>query len=468
MEHLNTFVTLLNDFLYGKFLITLLIVCGLTFTIATRCVQLRLFLEIFRVLFEKKKGKNDVSSFQALMVSTASRVGTGNIVGVSAAICLGGFGAVPWMWLIAMLGMASAFAETVLAQIFKKKSDKGAFGGPAYYIEFLTKNRLIPLLFILALISTFMVGFNMLASYNIQDSFSGFDFYNKETSPIYIGLILTTVVGYVLLGGGERIIKFATLLVPFMGLIYISISAFVVFNNIEYLPEMFKRMFSEAFDFQAIFGGFTGSCVMYGIKRALFSNEAGMGSAPNAAGCADVSHPVKQGLVQVFSVFLDTMIICTATALMCLSSGIEPSAELNGVPYVLKVAESAFGSYGNIIIAVTITLFAFTTIIGNLFYVDKSFFYIFRTVPNKSFFLIYRLFATFIVMIGALLSSDLLWGIADITMGCMALINVVTIVFLSKYVVGALKDYQEQKKQGLDPHFKASSIGLEGQTDYWK
>jgi AGCS family alanine or glycine:cation symporter len=188
------------------------------------------------------------------MVSTASRVGTGNIVGVSAAICLGGFGAVPWMWLIAMLGMASAFAETVLAQIFKKKSDKGAFGGPAYYIEFLTKNRLIPLLFILALISTFMVGFNMLASYNIQDSFSGFDFYNKDTSPIYIGLILTTVVGYVLLGGGERIIKFATLLVPFMGLIYISISAYVVLNNIDYLPEMFRRMFAEAFDFQAIFG----------------------------------------------------------------------------------------------------------------------------------------------------------------------------------------------------------------------
>jgi AGCS family alanine or glycine:cation symporter len=153
---------------------------------------------------------------------------------------------------------------------------------------------------------------------------------------------------------------------------------------------------------------------------------------------------------------------------MCLSSGIEPSAELNGVPYVLKVADSVFGTYGNIIISVTITLFAFTTIIGNLFYVDKSFFYIFRTVPNKSFFLIYRLFATFIVMIGALLSSDLLWGIADITMGCMALINVVTIVLLSKYVVGALKDYQKQKKEGLDPHFKASSIGLENQTDYWK
>jgi AGCS family alanine or glycine:cation symporter len=313
-----------------------------------------------------------------------------------------------------------------------------------------------------------MVGFNMLASYNIQDSFSGFDFYNKDTSPMYIGLILTTVVGYVLLGGGERIIKFATLLVPIMGLIYIGISAYVVLNNIDFLPEMFRRMFAEAFDFQAIFGGFTGSCVMYGIKRALFSNEAGMGSAPNAAGCADVSHPVKQGLVPVFSVFLDTMIICTATALMCLSSGIEPTAELNGVPYVLKVAESAFGSYGNIIIAVTITLFAFTTIIGNLFYVDKSFFYIFRTVPNKSFFLIYRLFATFIVMIGALLSSELLWGIADITMGCMALINVVTIVFLSKYVVGALKDYQKQRKAGVDPHFKASSIGLENQTDYWK
>ena len=209
MDLLDNFVTIVNNFLYGMLLIAMLLVCGLFFSVSTRFVQFRYFFEIFKVIFEKKSDMNGVSSFQALMVSTASRVGTGNIVGVSAAICMGGYGAVPWMWLIAVLGMASAFAETVLAQIFKKSSQRGCYGGPAYYIEYLAGNRLVPLLFIFSLIATFMVGFNMLASYNLQDAFSGFDFYDRETSPMYIGIILTVTVGYVLLGGGHRIIKFS-------------------------------------------------------------------------------------------------------------------------------------------------------------------------------------------------------------------------------------------------------------------
>ncbi len=468
MELLDNFISLINDFLYGKLLILMLLVCGVFFSILTRFAQFRLFPEIFKVILEKRTDQAGVSSFQALMVSTASRVGTGNIVGVSTAICMGGFGAVPWMWLIALLGMASAFAETVLAQIFKKRSSKGSYGGPAYYIEYVSKNRLIPLLFIVSLISTFMVGFNMLASYNLQDSFSGFAFYDKDTSPIYIGLIVTFIVGYVLLGGGHRIIKFTTFLVPCMGILYIIIAGIVVFNHLDFLPTVFSRMFREALDFDAIFGGFTGSCLMYGIKRALYSNEAGMGSAPNAAACADVSHPVKQALVQVFSVFLDTMIICSATALMCLCSGVEPDETLNGVPYVLKVAEATFGGYGNIIVSGTITLFAFTTIIGNLFYVDKAFIYIFRGIPNKSFFLIYRLFATAIVMIGALLPSALLWNIADLTMGCMAFINVICILLLYKYVIRTLNDYLDQKRTGKNPVFRISNIGLSHKSDYWE
>lgn len=468
MDLLNSFVTIINDFLYGWVLIAMLLVSGVFFTVRTMGAQFRMFPEIFRVIFEKKRESRGVSSFQALMVSTASRVGTGNIVGVSSAICLGGFGAVPWMWAIACLGMSSAFAETVLAQIFKKHAGNGGFyGGPAHYIEFITGNRLIPLLFLFSLISTFMIGFNMLASYNLQDSFSGFDFYNPETSPMYIGLAITILTGYVILGGGHRIIRFTTSLVPVMGLCYVIIAAIVIVSHADYLPDVFERMFREALNFEAIFGGFAGSCVMYGIRRALYSNEAGMGSAPNAAACADVSHPVKQGLVQVFSVFLDTMIICTATALMCLCSGVEPGPELNGVPYVLKVAESAFGEYGNIIIAATITLFAFTTIIGNLFYVDKAFIYVFRKVPNRSFLLIYRIMATIIVMLGALLPSALLWNIADLTMGCMAFINVICILILSKYVARALRDYREQKRQGKNPEFRAASIGLENKTECW-
>ncbi len=468
MELLNSYIALVDDYLYSNFLIALLLLCGVVFTVLTRFVQFRLFFDVFRIIFERKSEKHGVSSFQALMVSTASRVGSGNIVGVSAAICMGGFGAVPWMWVIALVGMASAFAETVLAQIFKRKSEKGAYGGPAYYIEHVSKGRFLPLLFVFSLISTFMVGFNMLASYNLQDSFSGFDFYNRETSPFYIGLIVTAVAGYVIIGGGHRIIKFTSLLVPLMGVIYIVVAAVAVLKHIDFVPAMFSRMFREAMDFNAIFGGFAGSCVMYGIKRALYSNEAGMGSAPNAAACADVSHPVKQGLVQIFSVFIDTMIICTATALMCLSSEIEPSADLNGVPYVLMVAESAFGNFGNLIVASTITLFAFTSIIGNLFYVDKAFLYIFRGEPGKHFLLCYRFAATLIIMIGALLPSALLWNIADLTMGCMTIINVACILILSKYVMRALKDYQLQKRQGRDPVFKSRSIDLDCETDYWK
>lgn len=446
----------------------MLLICGIVFSIATRFVQFRLFFEIFHVIFEKKHQDNGISSFQALMVSTASRVGTGNIVGVSAAICLGGFGAIPWMWLIAIFGMASAFAETVLAQIFKKHSHEGCYGGPAYYIEFVSKNRVVPLLFIFSLIATFMVGFNMLASYNLQDSFRGFSFYDPKTSPMYIGLVVTIIVGYVLIGGGKRIVHVATFLVPFMGIAYILLALFVVCTSLDLMPVMFQRMFREALDFDAIFGGFAGSCVMFGIKRALYSNEAGMGSAPNAAASADVSHPVKQGLVQVLSVFIDTMLICTATAMMCLASGVEPNESLNGVPFVLAVATNTFGDYGNVIVASIITLFAFTTIIGNLYYVDRSFIYIFRKIPNKSFFLIYRLFATGIVMLGALLPSALLWNIADLTMGCMAFINVICILVLLKYVIRALNDYHVQKKAGKDPIFKVASINLPYKTDYWK
>ncbi|MBO5944895.1 MAG: alanine:cation symporter family protein, partial [Clostridia bacterium] len=338
-------INTVNDALYSYILIIILVLGGLFFTFRTKFVQFRLFKEQFRAVMEKPQDSNGVSSFQALMVSTASRVGTGNIIGVSTALCLGGFGSVFWMWVIAIVGSASAFIESTLAQIYKKKGPDGSYGGPAYYIENALKCRPLAVVFSILLIVTYGFGFNMLASYNLQSTFSGYDFYNAESTPWIIGLVVAILVGYCLFGGGKRVLKVTSTLVPIMGVAYILIALVIVFMNIGLLPNIFKTIFAEAFDFQAIFGGFSGSCVIYGIKRGLFSNEAGVGSAPNASASAEVNHPVKQGLVQVLSVFIDTVLICSATAFMCMSSGVKPSAELSGAPYVQAALTETLGAF---------------------------------------------------------------------------------------------------------------------------
>ena len=246
------------------------------------------------------------------MVSTASRVGTGNIIGVSTAICLGGMGSVFWMWLIALIGGASAFIESTLAQIYKKRDKDGSsYGGPSYYMETALHQRWLGVIFAVIIILTYAVGYNALASYNLQSTFSIYSFYNPTVTPWVIGGILAVLVGYCLVGGGKRIVKATSTLVPIMGVIYVAVALFVIITHIGLLPGVLATIFAEAFDFSAIFGGFAGSCVMYGIKRGLFSNEAGVGSAPNAAATAEVSHPVKQGLVQMLSVFIDTLLLCT-------------------------------------------------------------------------------------------------------------------------------------------------------------
>ncbi len=463
-EIINT----VNDALYSYILIIILVFGGLFFTFRTKFVQFRLFKEQFRAVMEKPQDSNGVSSFQALMVSTASRVGTGNIIGVSTALCLGGFGSVFWMWVIAVVGSASAFVESTLAQIYKKKGPDGSYGGPAYYIESALKCRPLAIVFSILLIVTYGFGFNMLASYNLQSTFSSYEFYNAESSPWIIGLIVAVVVGFCLFGGGKRILKVTSTLVPFMGVAYILIALVIVFMNIGLLPDIFKTIFAEAFDFKAIFGGFSGSCVIYGIKRGLFSNEAGVGSAPNASASAEVNHPVKQGLVQVLSVFIDTILICSATAFMCMSSGVEPTAELSGAPYVQKALTETFGAFGPIFITIAMILFAFTTLIGNLYYVDKAIFFIFKKMPSKTFMRIYYVIASLVILLGAGLSADLLWGIADVTMGAMTIINMPIILYLGKYVYRALKDYETQRKNGVEPIFKAKNIDLPHETDYWK
>ena len=465
---LEKIVGLINDALYSYILIIILVLGGLYFTFRTKFVQFRMIKEQFRAVMEKPQDGKGVSSFQALMVSTASRVGTGNIVGVSTALCMGGFGSVFWMWVIALIGGASAFVESTLAQIYKKRGPDGSYGGPAYYIEAALKSRPLAIVFLIFLILTYGIGFNMLASYNLQSTFSSYSFYNPEISPWIIGLILAVIVGFCLFGGGKRIIHITTLLVPFMGMTYILVAVVLTLINAPLLPSIFARIFSEAFDLRAIFGGFAGSCVMYGIKRGLFSNEAGVGSAPNASASAEVAHPVKQGLVQILSVFIDTLLVCTATAFMCMVSGIEPSSELSGAPYVQAAIKATLGDFGPVFITVAMILFAFTTLLGNLYYVDKAFVYMLKKQPSKVFNTVYYILASFVIFLGAGLSADLLWGIADITMGGMALINMPVILILGKYAIRALDDFISQSKQGKEPQFHVSSINLPHEVDYWE
>ena len=466
---LDTIVSSINNALYSYILIVLLVGGGIFFMFRTKFVQFRLFGEQIRAVTEKPRDKGGVSSFQALMVSTASRVGTGNIIGVSTALCLGGYGSVFWMWVIAIIGGASAFIESTLAQIYKKKDENGeSYGGPAYYIEAALHSRPLALAFSVFLILTYGFGFNMLASYNLQSTFSVYGFYNPAYTPWIIGFVLAAIVGYCLMGGGTRIIKVTSLLVPFMGIAYILVALFVVVINAQMLPSIFSRIFTEAFDFEAIFGGFSGSCVMYGIKRGLFSNEAGVGSAPNASASAEVSHPAKQGLVQILSVFIDTLLVCTATAFLCMCSGIEPTEAISGAPYVQAALGKTLGAFGPAFITIAMILFAFTTLLGNLYYVDKCLIYMLRRTPGKTFMRIYHILASLVIFVGAGLSADLLWNIADITMGGMTLINMPVILILSKYALRALKNYDEQRKDGKEPVFRARDIGLPHEVDCWK
>lgn len=460
----------ISNFMYTYLLIILLLAVGLYFTIRSRFVQLRMLPESVRLVTEKKPGKHAVSAFEALMVSTASRVGTGNIVGVANAIAIGGYGAVFWMWVIALVGGASAFVESTLAQIYKKKGKEGSYGGPAYYIEAVLHKRWLSVIFAISLIATYAVGFNMLCSYNLVTSLSQYSFYGDPATskvPLICGAILAVLVAVCVLGGGKRIIKVTGVMVPVMGVAYIVMALLVIVLNIQNIPEVFRNIFRSAFDFQAIFGGFTGSALMHGIKRGLYSNEAGVGSAPNAAAAADVSHPVKQGLVQMLSVFIDTLLICTATAMMCLCSGMVPSEKLTGAPFVQAALSVNFGDFGMYFVTLSLLLFAFTTLLGNLYYCEGCLNYIAKRTLSKNAMRVFYLLACLVVFGGALLDFGLVWNLSDVLMGIMALINLPVIVILGRTAMAALKDYQKQRTEGKDPVFTASSIGLEGKTDYW-
>lgn len=468
IESIDRVVNAIGGFLYRPYIVPLfLLAAGLYFTVRTGLIQFRLFGESIRVVKEKPKEKGGISSFGALMVSTASRVGTGNIVGVSTAICLGGFGAVFWMWVVALVGGASAFIESALAQVYKKRdADGSSYGGPSYYMEQALHQRWLGVVFAVVLILTYVVGFNMLAAYNLQDAFGGFSFYVKGRTPYIIGAILAVLFALCVLGGGKRLTDVTGVLVPVMGLLYIVMSLVVVFMNIRIFPSVIANIFRDAFNFKAAFSGFTGSCIMWGIKRGLYSNEAGMGSAPNAAATADVSHPAKQGLVQMLSVFIDTLLICSATAFMCLCSGVVPTPEAAGAAYVQASVQQALGSFGPIFIAVSMCLFAFTTLIGNYYYCEGCLKYILKRDPSKAGMLVFRVLASVIVFVGATVSAGLAWDTADMLQATMVIINVPVILILGNKGVAVLKDYMRQRSEGKDPQFHAADIGITG-TDFW-
>lgn len=468
IESIDRVVNAIGGFLYRPYIVPLfLLAAGLYFTIRTGLIQFRLFGESIRVVKEKPKEKGSISSFGALMVSTASRVGTGNIVGVSTAICLGGFGAVFWMWVVALVGGASAFIESALAQVYKKRdADGSSYGGPSYYMEQALHQRWLGVVFAVVLILTYVVGFNMLAAYNLQDAFGGFSFYVKGRTPYIIGAILAVLFALCVLGGGKRLTNVTGVLVPVMGLLYIVMSLVVVFMNIRIFPSVIANIFRDAFNFKAAFSGFTGSCIMWGIKRGLYSNEAGMGSAPNAAATADVSHPAKQGLVQMLSVFIDTLLICSATAFMCLCSGVVPTPEAAGAAYVQASVQQSLGNFGPIFIAVSMCLFAFTTLIGNYYYCEGCLKYILKRDPSKAGMMVFRVLASLIVFVGATVSAGLAWDTADMLQATMVIINVPVILILGNKGVAVLKDYMRQRSEGKDPQFHAADIGITG-TDFW-
>lgn len=465
----NNLLASLNDFLYSYILIFLLVAAGIYFSIRTKFVQFRLIGDAIKALKEKAE-KNDngksVSSFQALMISTASRVGTGNIAGIATAIVAGGPGAVFWMWVMAIVGGASAFVESTLAQVYKVKDGKEFRGGPSYYIERALGKRWLGVLFSILLIACFAYGFNGLQTYNMSSALEYYiPNYSDTILPAVVGLLIAAATAFVIFGGVHRIGFISSVIVPIMAGIYILMGIFITLTNLNRVPEMFSLIFDGAFDFRAIFGGFAGSTVLIGIKRGLFSNEAGMGSAPNASATATVSHPLKQGMVQVLSVFIDTLMICTTTAFILLLSGVTGVPEkLDGIPYVQAAISANVGSLGIHFITFSIFAFAFTSLIGNYYYAESNILFI---KNNRILLNVFRITCLIAIFLGAQADFSTVWNLADVLMGFMAIENILVIFLLGGIAFKVLDDYTKQKKQGIDPVFKAKNVGLNN-TDTWK
>lgn len=457
MDQITSFITSVNDVLWTYILVAMLVGCAIYFSIKTRFAQFRMLGEMVRLLGDSTSSPDipdapkQISSFEAFMVSLASRVGTGNLAGVATAIALGGPGAVFWMWLIAILGASSAFVESTLAQLFKIKGKDSFIGGPAYYMKIGLKKPWMGALFAVLLIFTFPFSFNSVQSNTICAAFQeAFNF-----DPIIVGVVLTVLTFFIIFGGIQRIAKVSSWMVPVMAVGYILLALAVVGMNFKHIPHVFELIISSAFGWNQAFGGMIGAAMMNGIKRGLFSNEAGEGSAPNVAATADVTHPVKQGLIQALGVFTDTLIICTCTAFIILFSGVAFTSEANGIQLTQLALSSQIGKAGNVFVAIAILFFAFSSIIGNYYYGEANVRFL---TENKVVMVVFRLLVCGMVMFGSLASLDLAWSLADLCMACMTACNLVAITMLSKWVVKLLSDYRAQKKQGKDPIFRKETL----------
>ncbi len=452
----------INSYL-SYLLIILLPATALWFTFKTKGAQFRMIGEMIRELSrsgKRSKGGKGVSSFQAFTISIASRVGTGNLAGVSTAIAIGGPGAVFWMWVVALLGGANAFVESTLAQLFKSRGEGSFIGGPAYYIQKGLGSKWFAGLFSVLLIFTFGFAFNSVQSNTIASA------YNTAfgINPLHSGIAITLFTLVIIFGGIQRIAKFSQSVVPVMAIIYLLMAIVVIILRIDRIPEVFSMIISDAFGWEQAMGGGVGVAIEMGVKRGLFSNEAGMGSAPNVAATADVSHPVKQGLIQSLSVYTDTLIICSCTAFIILCSGLYGS-DYKGIELTQMSLNQEVGAWGSYFIAVIILFFAFTSIIGNYYYGESNVIFLTR---NKLALQLFRALVGFMVMFGSISELNVVWGFADITMSLMTICNLIAIVLLGRYAVLALNDYLSQRKKGIDPIYHSSTIAeIADKTECW-
>lgn len=456
MESLQQIIDSANDLLWSYIMIAALLLCAAYFTLRSGFVQFRMIGEMFRQLINSTERRRDegvkhISPFEAFVVSLASRVGTGNLAGVATAVAVGGPGAVFWMWIIALLGAANAFVESTLAQLYKRRSADSYIGGPAYYIEWGLKCRPMAILFSVLTIVTFGFAFNTVQSNTLCEAVENAFGIDR----LYIGIAITVSTLIIIFGGIQRIAKVSSVVVPVMAVGYILLAFVVVAMNIGSLPEVLKTIFSSAFGVEQVVGGGMGAAVMQGIKRGLFSNEAGMGSAPNAAATASTSHPVKQGLIQTLGVFTDTLIICSCTAFIILASGVELGGELDGVRLTQEALTSQIGITGRIFVAVAIFFFAFSSIFGNYYYGEANVRFI---TSSQRVLNIYRIIVGAMVMGGAMMSLKMVWSLADLTMGLMTLCNIVALVLLGRQALLLLDDYRRQKREGKDPVFEKRAI----------
>lgn len=467
MDALNAVVSAINNVLWSYVLIVVLVGCGIYFTLSTHFVQLRLLPEMLRLLTEgigKKTEGDAISSFQAFCVSTASRVGVGNIAGVAIAIVTGGPGAVFWMWAIAFLGCATGFVESTLAQIYKLPRGNGKFhGGPAYYIKNALGQPNVAKLFAILISVTFgLIYVSVQANTIALSAKTAFGI-----APIYSAAFLCVLTALVIFGGMTRIAKFTEFLVPIMAGIYLLTAFAIIILNIDKVPAMFALIFHDAFSPQAAVGGGIGTAVITGIKRGLFSNEAGEGSVPNAAATADVTHPIKQGLVQSFGVYVDTWIVCSATAfIVLLTNQYTIGGELTGIALAQQSLASIFGSLAPAAISILILMFAFSSIVGNYYYgeINIAFF----EGNTKKYLLIFRAGVVLMVLFGCLAELNLVWNLADLFMGFLCLTNLYAVARLAKYARIALFDYTKQKKAGVkEPVFDPAILGDEKGVHAW-